>query len=138
MKKLALLGFMLGLFGVMGAAIAADKDDPTGTWKFKVKFGEKEVERTMKLKNEDGKLTGTVSGFGKGGDNKIEDGKFKDGELSFTVTTMRKDTKITSKYTGKVSGDTIKGTITTDFGGKENKTDYEAKREKEEKKDKKD
>jgi hypothetical protein len=133
MKKLALVAFLLGMFGLIvsaNTAIAADKDDPTGTWKYKVKFGEKEVERTMKLEQKDGKVTGTVSGFGKDAkDNKIEDGKFKDGEVSFTVTTMRKDAKVTSKYNAKVSGDTMKGTITTDFGGKENKTEFEAKKE---------
>jgi hypothetical protein len=131
MKKLALVAFLLGMFGLITTVRAADKDDPTGTWKDKVKFGEKEVERTMKLENKDGKVTGTVSGFGKDAkDIAIEDGKFKDGEVSFTVTTMRKDQKFTSKYSGKVTGDTMKGTIASDFGGKEQKTDFEAKREK--------
>jgi hypothetical protein len=129
MKKLAAVAFLMGMFGLIAAVNAADKDDPTGTWKFKVKFGDKEVERTMKLKNEDGKVTGTVSGFGKGGDNKIEDGKFKDGELSFSVTTMRKDAKSVTKYSAKVTGDTMKGTMTRDRDGKETKTEFEAKKE---------
>ena len=128
MKKLSFAAFMLGLFFVMGTAIAADKDDPTGTWKFKTKFGEKEFEQTLKLENKDGKLTGSLGG-GKN-ETKIEDGKFKDGEVSFSVTRMRKDQKFTSKYHGKVSGDTIKGTITSERDGKENKVDWEAKRDK--------
>jgi hypothetical protein len=129
MKKLSLLGFLLGMFGVIGVVAAADKDDPTGTWKWKTKFGKNEVEQTLKIENKDGKVTGTLSG-GKGKDIMIEDGKFKDGELTFTVTRERKDTKIMTKYSGKVSADTIKGTATTDFGGKENKQDWDAKREK--------
>ncbi|MBN9122980.1 MAG: hypothetical protein J0I06_28225 [Planctomycetes bacterium] len=136
MKKLALAAFLLGMLGLLTAvntAVAADKDDPTGTWKIKSKFGEKEIERTLKLENKDGKVTGTVSGFGKNAkDTSIEDGKFKDGELTFTVTRVGgkdKDQKIVSKYSAKVSGDTIKGTITTDFNGKENKTDFEGKKE---------
>jgi hypothetical protein len=128
MKKLSFAAFMLGLFFVMGTAIAADKDDPTGTWKWKTKRGEKEIEQTLKLELKDGKLTGAVSG-GKN-ETKIEDGKFKEGEVSFTVTRMFKDQKFTSKYSGKVSGDTIKGSITSERDGKENKQDWEAKRDK--------
>jgi len=135
MKKLAVMAFVAGLFGVIGLAQAADKDDPTGTWKWKTKFGKNEVEQSLKLELKDGKLTGTLTGGGKTAtETKIEDGKFKDGELSFTVTRERKGEKIMSKYTGKVSDDTIKGSITTDFGGKENKADWEAKKVKEEKK----
>jgi hypothetical protein len=131
--KVAFVAFAFGMLGVVGVVSAADKNDPTGTWKWKVKFGEKEFEQSMKLELKDGKLTGTVTG-GKG-DTKIEDGKFKDGELSFSVTRERGGNKITSKYTGKMTDEnTIKGSITTDFGGKENKADWEAKREKAEKK----
>ena len=134
-KKFAVVAFAFGLLGVVGVAVAADKNDPTGTWKWTSKFGKNEVEQTMKLKLDDGKLTGTVTGGGKKAtDTKIEDGTFKDGELSFTVTRERGGNKIVSKYTGKVSDDTIKGSITTDFNGKENKQDWEAKRVKEEEK----
>jgi hypothetical protein len=134
-KKFAFAAFVFGMMGVVGVAVAADKNDPTGTWKWKTKFGKNEVERTMKLELKDGKLIGTVSGGGKAAtDTKIEDGTFKDGELSFNVTTERKGNKVTTKYTGKVDEDTIKGSITSDFNGKENKQDWEAKRVKEEKK----
>jgi hypothetical protein len=132
MKKLSFVAFLLGLFFMMGAVVAADKDDPTGTWKYKVKFGKNEVEQTLKLEQKDGKLTGTVSGA-KGEPTKIEDGTFKDGEVSFTVTRVfgkDKDKKAVSKFSGKLSGDSIKGSIATDFGGKENKADWEATREK--------
>jgi hypothetical protein len=130
MKKLALLGFMLGMFSVMGVAVAAD-DDVTGTWKVKTKRGEKEIESTWKLELKGDKVTGTVSGFGKAAtDSKIEDGKFSKGELTFTVVREVKDMKITTKYTGKVTGDAIKGSSTTDFNGKEFKSDFEGKREK--------
>jgi len=133
--KFAVAAFLFGMMGIVGVAVAADKNDPTGTWKWKSKFGKNEVERTMKLELKDGKLTGTVSGGGKAAtDNKIEDATFKDGEVSFSVTTERKGNKFTTKYTGKVDEDTIKGSITTDFNGKENKQDWEAKRVKEEKK----
>jgi hypothetical protein len=134
MKKFAFVAFAFGLLGVAGIAYAADKNDPTGTWKYKVKFGKNEVEQTLKLELKDGKLTGTVSG-GKN-DNKIEEGTFKDGEINFNVVRERKGEKFTTKYSGKVTEDTIKGTITSEFNGKENKMDWEAKRAKDEEKKK--
>lgn len=134
MKKLALVAFLFGMFGLITAVQAADKDEVTGTWKIKTKFGEKEIERTLKLENKDGKVTGTISGFGgkNAKDTAIEDGKFKDGELTFNTTRTGgkdKDQKFVSKYSAKISGDTIKGTVTSDFGGKENKSDFEGKKE---------
>lgn len=129
MRKLALLGFVLGMFCVMGTAVAAD-DDVTGTWKVKTKRGEKEIEATWKLELKGEKVTGTVTGGKTATDSKIEDGKFSKGELTFTVVREVKDMKITTKYTGKVTGDTIKGSSTTDFNGKEFKSDFEGKREK--------
>jgi hypothetical protein len=129
MKKLALAGFLLGMFGLITTVQAADKDDPTGTWKWKTKFNDKEFERTLKLELKDGKLTGSMAGFGgKGKDTPIEDAKFKDGEVSFSTKGGKGGTSVT-KYNGKVSGDTIKGTVTRDVDGKETKTDWEAKRE---------
>jgi len=133
MKKIAFAAFVVALVGVVGLAQAADDKDPTGTWKWKLKFGKgdnaKEIEQSMKLVYKGGKLTGTVSGFGKDApDVKIEDGSFKDGEVSFNVTTERKGNKFTSKYNGKLSDDTIKGTITSERNGKEIKRDWEAKR----------
>jgi hypothetical protein len=140
MKKFALVAFVVGLVGIAQAA------DPTGTWTWESKRKGKDgnevtVKQSMKLELKDGKLTGTVSGGGRGGkaggkamDSKIEDGKFKDDELSFTVTREFGENKFVSKYSGKVTDDTIKGTITTDFNGKENKQEFEAKRSKEEKK----
>jgi hypothetical protein len=133
MKKIAFAAFVVALVGVVGLAQAADKNDPTGTWKWKTKFGKgdnaKEIERSMKLVYKNGKLTGTVSGFGKDApDTKIEDGMFKDGELSFNVTTERKGNKFTTKYSGKLSDDTIKGKMTSERNGKERTQEWEAKR----------
>ena len=88
--------------------------------------GRKEIEQTIKLEQKDGKVTGTISG-GKN-DTKIEDGKFKDNEVTFTVTRERRGVKIVSKYVGKVTDDGIKGTITTDRDGKEDKQDWDAKK----------
>lgn len=131
MKTLALTPVLFALFGLLAAADrapAADAADPTGTWKIKSKLGTKNVEQTLKIEHKDGKVTGTITA-GKM-ETKIEDGKFKDGELTFTVTAEAKGAAITAKFSGKVTGDTIKGTSTTEFGGKDYKSDFEGKREK--------
>ena len=133
MKKIAFAAFVFALLGLVGLAQAADDKNPTGTWKWKVKFGKgdnaKEFERSMKLVYKNGKLTGTVQGFGKDApDIKIEDGSFKDGEVSFNVTTERKGNKFTTKYSGKLSDDTIKGKTTTERNGQERTQEWEAKR----------
>jgi len=128
MTKRAVVGFLLGLFGVVGIAVAAD---PSGTWKVTSKFKDKEIEQTLKIEVKDGKVTGTISGGKDKEGTKIEDGKFKDNEISFTVTREGKNNnKFVTKYTGKVSDDNIKGEAVTDFNGKEFKRAWQAKREK--------
>jgi hypothetical protein len=133
MRALALAAFVLGSVGLAGATAAQGKDDPTGTWKWEMTFKDQKREQTLKLKLEGDKLTGTMPGRKDGQETKIEDGKFKDGEVSFTVTRERGDTKIVTKYKGKLSGDTIKGTIESDRGGETQKRDWEAKRVKDDK-----
>ena len=133
MRALALAAFVLGSVGLAGAAAAQGKDDPTGTWKWEETVKDQKRERTLKLKLEGDKLTGTMPGRKDGEETKIEDGKFKDGEVSLTVTRERGDQKFVSKYKGKLTGDTIKGTIESSFGGKDQKRDWEAKRVKDDK-----
>jgi len=50
--------------------------------------------------------------------------------VSFTVTRERGGQKFTQKYSGTVSGDTIKGTIDSERDGKSRSTPWEAKRQK--------
>ena len=50
--------------------------------------------------------------------------------MSFTVTREFKDQKFTTKYKAKVEGDTLKGTATSERDGKEQKREFEAKRDK--------
>jgi hypothetical protein len=121
-------GFVL-LAGLAGTAWADDKPaDPTGTWKWSVEFNGQTRDFTLKLKREDDKLTGAMVR----GDQEttIEEGKFKDGEVSFTVTRERNGQKITMKYSGKVSGDTIKGKTEFERDGQTQSRDWEAKRSK--------
>ena len=127
MRTLGVAALVLGLAGFAGAD--DKKADPTGTWKWTVEFGGQKREQTLKLKLDGDKLTGHMLGR----DNqeiKIEDGKFKDGEVSFTVTRMFQDQKFVTKYKGKFEGDTIKGTSESERGGETQKREFEAKREK--------
>ena len=76
-------------------------------------------------------LTAGAIGGGQGNQEvAISDGAFKDDKVSFTVTRERNGQKFTQKYTGTVSGDTIKGKIESERGGQSRSVDWEAKRQK--------
>jgi hypothetical protein len=111
-------------------AKADDKID--GTWKSTSKGRDgKERTTTYKFKVEGDKVTGTVSGRDNT-ETAIEGATFKDGTLSFSVTREFNNNKFTIKYSGKLDGDTIKGTreMPGRNGGEAVKRDWEAKREK--------
>jgi hypothetical protein len=132
MRRLSVAAFVFAIVAVAGVVLADDKPNPTGTWKWTMTFGQREIAQTLKLKLEGDKLTGALIGRN-AQETKIEDAKYRDGELSFSVTRERNGRKMTSKYSGKVSGDTIKGKI--EGPGRDGKTmtrDWEAKRVKEE------
>ena len=133
MNRLAVASVLV-LMGLVSSVRAADeKANPTGTWKWSVTFNDQSREQTLKLKLEGDKLTGTMLGR----DNQetpIEDAKFKDGEVSFKVVRERNNQKFTTKYSGKLSGDSIKGKSESERDGQTKSNDWEAKRVKEEKK----
>jgi hypothetical protein len=109
------------------AALAAG--DATGTWTWKVTRQNNEVTMTLKLKQDGEKVTGTLSGMG-GQETEIKDGTVKDGTLAFAVTRKgRNNQETTTKYSGKIDGDTIKGKMERE-GGNGQARDWEAKREK--------
>jgi len=99
----------------------------TGTWKstFTTNDG-RTIETTYKLKQEGEKLTGTVQ-RGEGPERKIEQGKVKDGKVSFQYSVERDGNTFTVKYEGELNGDTIKGKV----GVGDRSFDWEAKRQKE-------
>ena len=105
-------------------------EDPSGTWTFTAMFGKKSADVTLKLKVDGDKLTGTMGGLGGKGEMTISDRTFKDDKVSFTVTREQKGEKFTQKYSGTVSGDTIKGTVESERGGKSRSQSWEAKRQK--------
>ena len=131
MRTLIAAGLVLGLAGLTAAQ--DKKSDPTGTWKWETERKGQKRETVLKLKLDGDKLTGTITaGRGKdqASDVKIEDGKFKDGEVTFSITREFNEQKFVTKYTAKVDGDTLKGTATSERDGKEQKREFEAKRDK--------
>ena len=127
MRRLSIAALVLALVGIAYLAQAADNPNPTGTWKWTVQMRGQSREMTLKLKLEGEALTGAMLGRN-GQETPIQDGTYKDGDVSFKVVRERNGQKITMKYAGKVSDDTIKGKIESDFGGQTRSRDWEAKR----------
>jgi hypothetical protein len=110
------------------AATAALAADPTGLWKWSTKSPNGEIETSLKLESNDGKLSGAYSN--QFGDTTITNPSFKDDVLSFEVVRDFNGAKFVVKYQGKLDGDTIKGTIEAPGrdGGAPMKLDWNAKR----------
>jgi hypothetical protein len=126
MRRLAVVALVAAL---AATARAEDKPNPTGTWKWTVMFGNQSREVTLKLKLDGDKLTGAMVGR----DNKetpIEDATYKDGDVAFKITRERDGNKFVIKYSGKVTGDTLKGKMEFDRNGETQSRDFEAKRAK--------
>lgn len=129
MTRRQFLTLGLLIVGLAGIAQAADKPDPTGTWKWSVTFNDQTRDMTLKLKLEGDKLTGNMLGRNNQ-EIAIEDASFKDGEVAFSVTRERNGQKNTTKYKGKLDGDTIKGKSEMNRNGQDQSRDWTAKREK--------
>jgi uncharacterized protein (DUF2147 family) len=114
---------------VAGMARAEDKPNPTGAWKYTAEVNGQSIDVTIKLKLDGDKLTGTVTVLDM--ESKIEDSKYKDGEVSFKVNREMNGNKFTIKYNGKIMGDTFKGKRELERDGQTNTRDFEAKRSKE-------
>jgi hypothetical protein len=112
------------------------KADPVGTWTWTAPAGRQggtERTNTLTFKKEGEKLVGTISAPGRGGqpmEMKVDDAKVTGDEISFSTTREGQNGKIVTKYTGKLSGDSIKGKVSIDRGdgNPAASRDWEAKR----------
>jgi hypothetical protein len=123
---------------VFTAAAFAAEGSPTGVWKWTVqgRQGGQGFEQTVKLDYKDGKLSGIMPGRNAGQfsvpDTPIADASFKDGRIKFAVTREFNGQKFTTKYDGKLEGDTITGTFERDGVNTKGptKSDWNAQRQK--------
>jgi hypothetical protein len=82
--------------------------DPTGTWQWTAKVHRyQKMQTTLNLQLLDGQFTGTISS--PSGDIPISDATFKDNIVAFSVASGDEGT---IKYSGTLSADAIKGTVT--------------------------
>ena len=137
MQKLSLkcLAFFAVTVLLLTGLPALAADGVAGTWEWSVSTPNGQTyEQRATLKQDGEKLTGVVMGRNNQ-ETEIKDGKVsKEGDISFTVTRERQGQTMTTRYTGKVQGDTIKGKTERERDGQTQSRDWEAKRAKEEKK----
>jgi len=133
MTKLVLSAVLA--LGFVNQVRAEDKKaDPTGTWTWTMpgRNGGPDRKMTLKLKMEGEKVTGTLIAPGRGGqtqETEIKDAKIKGDELTFTVVREVNGNTRTTKYNGKIAGDTLKGKIEFGPEGQTQTRDWEAKKE---------
>jgi len=142
MRKTLTAFVKLGIVAVLalGAVVQAQdkKVDPTGKWTWTTpgRNGGPDRKMTLTLKVDGEKLTGKLASPGREGqavETEISDAKLKGEEVTFSVTREFNGNKMTSKYKGKVTADTIKGKIESERNGQPQSRDWEAKREVEKK-----
>jgi hypothetical protein len=116
MKCLAVAAMMVGIAGFAGLVGADEQLSPVGTWKWSVN---PKLEMTLRLKLEGKKLSGVLIA-NNGRETPVEDGKYEDGKISFKVVSelAPKMDKVTVRYAGKLSGDTIKGEMKVSIGSR--------------------
>lgn len=113
------------------AAFAFGAEDPTGTWKMTIAYPQigKSSEVTLKLKLDGTQLTGALINS-RGRETQISNGMYNDGKIAFTVSDEIGERKVQRKYSGVVTGDTIKGKCLSIIGGNAIQIDWEAERQK--------
>ncbi len=96
------------------------QSDPfVGEWQMNIMIPAREIVEKMTItQNADGTLAGKWEGM-RGPENTISDLKFAEGKLTFTRTTKMGGNDFSMTFQGTVSGDTIKGSFSSDFGDRE-------------------
>src|SRR5437868_1961385 len=129
MKAILSMALVLGVCGLAGAA---DKVDPTGTWKCEYEIGGQKRTSTLTVKKDGDKLAGTMT-WSDQKEARLKDVKLNDGELTFSAEREVMDNKFTVEYKLKIDGDKLKGKGAVDVGGEKREFDIEGKREKDKK-----
>ena len=125
MKQLPGLVSALVLIGLAASAVAADS--PAGVWKWTLERNGQTREASLTLFLDGDKLSGHVPGRNNTV-TPIENATYKDGQIAFSVTRDRNGVKFTTKYSGKVTTDTITGKMEFERDGKPESRDWIAKK----------
>ena len=130
MKGLMAVTAALAFVVIVNWVVAADPPDPTGTWTWR--YPNQSAEHTLKLKLEGDKLTGSIRNYARGPESPLEDATYDHGVVSFKQTYVGRgnDAKSVATYRGRVSGDTIKGTVEFKHPDRTLSRDWEAARSK--------
>jgi hypothetical protein len=106
---------------VVGAA------DVIGTWKLRFETQNGNVmEPTLTLSKDGKKLKGEF--VSERGQRELDNVAIEDNQLSFEITFERNGNAFTVAYKGTPRGDSMKGTLESEFNGESRKTDVEGKR----------
>jgi len=110
---------LAALIGLPEAVRAQDAAGPSGTWKWSMRVPgqRKNSNMTLKLKVKGQKLTGTIQ-IGREKVTSIEKGLIAaKGIIVFWARRSTKDRSVTVRYSGRVVGNAINGTIQFGKGG---------------------
>jgi hypothetical protein len=131
-----LKGLICGVFTVAAVAVAqaqSAKVDPSGTWTWSNpgRNGNPGRTNTLTLKYSGSALTGNLTLPTRGGGTtnvNISDGKVTGDQISFNIVREMNDNSVTNEFAGAISGDSIKGDISTERDGEKRSRKWEAKR----------
>lgn len=120
---------MAGWFLVHAADAPRARSPLEGTWQWDFKMPDGgEVTPRLRFRTKDGELTGT-SRFRRGSETALKNISLKGGQVSFDVVRERDEgEEVVTHYRGRLSGDTIRGKITSRMNGTEQSYDWVAKR----------
>ncbi len=126
MKTLrTLLAAVLAAVSVVSAFAA--ETTPAGSWKWTANGPQGPIEVTARLEFKDGKVTGVIAA--RDTETAIQPGTFKDGQIDFVVIREMHGMQFEVKYSGKLDGDTLTGTIDRPLpGGERQVVDWKATR----------
>jgi hypothetical protein len=111
LRAIGLLCAALGLTALVTSAAAID-----GKWTAEVQGRNGTQTRTLTLKADGSKLTGTLD-TGRGGATDITEGKIDGVDVTFKTTRAGRNGTTTTAYAGKLMGDELDLTPTREGGG---------------------
>ncbi len=117
MKRLLMVAGMafVAAFVVSGPASAQDAAGAVGTWESTFETPRGSITQQFVFTLTDGTLAGTVSG--RGGTTDLEDVRFEDGKLLFSVVRNMRGNSMVQEFSAVVEGDAMKGTMSGGRGG---------------------